>query len=393
MWITRDIAACLRQVVATRPAVLLTGSRQTGKTSVLRKTFPRYRYVSLDLPHVAEEAEHAGEGFLQRHPPPVIFDEIQYAPRLLRYIKHAVDQQRDKNGRYLLTGSQQFGVMQGVTESLAGRVAILQCMPLSSRELARARKKTWGRADVLRQVVVGSYPEVHAGGLDPYRFYADYVATYLQRDLRQIAGVKNLRTFDTFMRLCAVRCGQLLSYTSLAGDVGISVDSIRSWLSALQAGHLIYLLRPYHNNLGKRLVKSPKLYFCDTGLACFLAGIHSVNELQDSPLLGSMFETHVLNQIVCHLVNQGRLPHVFFYRDYQGREVDFVVPMGNKPALLECKTASMPKIPSGLRVLAKQLGKRKIAARAIITPQRSHRPLPDHPDVMVDNCVDLHALH
>ncbi|MEM7588911.1 MAG: ATP-binding protein [Myxococcota bacterium] len=392
MWIKREIKENLRKIASQRPVVLITGSRQTGKTSILCRTFPQYRYVSLDLPHVAEEAEYAGEGFLQRYPPPVIFDEIQYAPRLFRYIKHAVDQQRSNNGQYLLTGSQQFGLMQGITESLAGRIAVLQCMPLSSRELARARRKTWGRTDLLWQVATGSYPEIHASELDPYRFYADYVATYLQRDLRQISAIKNLRAFNTFMRLCAVRCSQLFSHTRLASEVGVSVSTIRSWVSALEASHLIYLLRPYHGNLGKRFVQSPKLYFCDTGLACFLAGIHSVNELQDSPLLGCMFETHVFNQIVCHLVNQGRVPQVYFYRDYQGHEVDFVVPMGNKLALLECKTASIPKMTSGLHTLTQLLDKKKSAVRAIITPQRSHRPLPDHSGVMVDNCVDLHAL-
>jgi len=294
MWISRDIESTLTEVARERPALILTGSRQAGKTSLLQRVFPAYGYVTLDVPRTAELAEESGEQFLRDHLAPLIIDEVQYAPRLLRWLKPAIDGRREETGLYCLTGSQKFSLMQGVTESLAGRVAVLDLHSLSAVELERFSGRTAEGGELLEWIVAGGYPELHARGLPPERFYADYLSTYLERDVRQVLQVRNLRDFDRFLRLAAVRSGQLLSYNAFATDLGVSPNTVKSWLSVLEASNVVCLIEPYYRNLGKRIVKSPKLYFTDTGLACYLAGIRSSRDLRGSGLLGAFFETHAL---------------------------------------------------------------------------------------------------
>lgn len=366
MWIQREIEPTLKLLASQRPALLLCGPRQSGKSSLLRHAFPGTGYVSLDLPRDAEQADLAGDEFLRRHPAPLVIDELQYAPGLLRYLKHAIDEDRDLSGRYLLTGSQKFALMQGVTESLAGRIAIVDLHSLSLSELSTARGPIAGPEAVLDAIWTGGYPEIHARGLEPSRFYGDYVATYLERDVRQALNVRSLRDFDRFLRLCATRTGQLLNMNSLASDIGASPHTIRAWLSVLEASNVIALVAPFYRNLGKRLVKTPKLYFLDTGLACHLAGFNSPRDVGSSSLLGAFFETLVFGQIARARANRGLAPAVWFWRDHHGNEVDFVVPVGERVHLLECKWAHQGSLPRGLENVSATFGEANVLTRSII---------------------------
>jgi predicted AAA+ superfamily ATPase len=257
---------------------------------------------------------------------------------------------------------------------------------LSLSEIERSAGPPIGRDSLCEWMFRGGYPELVAKGLDPRRFYADYVATYLERDVRQAIAVRNLRDFDRFLRLCALRTGQMLSLSGLAGDVGVAVNTIKSWISVLEASGIVSLVEPYFRNLGKRLVKTPKLYFMDTGLWCFLAGIDSPTTLRTSSLLGALFETLVLGQLVRHFGNRGDPSKLYFYRDHQGNEVDFVVPVGEKLRLIECKWAETPEPHQrGFVELARLLPAGHILSRTIITPDRGRREVEG---VTIRDCVE-----
>jgi uncharacterized protein len=386
MWIERDIVPVADRSRGERPALLLTGSRQVGKTYLLEHAFPQYRYVSLDLPAMAELADSAGTELLRRYPAPLIIDEVQYAPDLFRYLKAAIEERREENGQFLLTGSQKLALMERVSESLAGRVSIIEMYSLSLREIERFAGAPLSRDAICDWMFRGGYPELVAKGLDPRRFYADYVATYLERDVRQALAVRSLRDFDRFLRLCAIRTGQLLSMNSLAAEVGVAVNTIKSWLSVLEASGVVVLLEPYYRNLGKRLVKTPKLYFADTGLACFLAGIDSGETLRKSALLGALFETLALGQLLRHLANRGDPSRIYFYRDHQGNEVDFVIPVGEKLHLFECKWAETPDPrPRGFIEMEKRLPAQDILSRTILSPDRGLREIAG---VTIRDCVE-----
>ena len=374
MWIPRELDAALKRAANTRPAVVLTGCRQAGKTSLLVKAFSEHRYVSLDVPMVAEEAEHSGEDFLRRHRPPVIVDEVQYAPTLLRHVKADIDLHREETGRFLITGSQDFSLMKGVTESLAGRSSVLTLYSLSAREYEAWSGKTLDRLALVEWMLKGGYPELHSRGLDAEQFFGDYLATYLERDVRSILGVRSLRDFDRFMRLCAARTGQLVSYSALASDLGVSPNTVKSWLSVLEASTIVLLLEPYFENLGKRVVKTPKLYFLDTGLCSYLLGARTPDDLLRSPMLGAVFETHVLGQIVRHFANQGRRREIYFYRDHHGHEVDFLIPSAGRFALIECKWAESPDpTQRGFSEIETLVGPDRIVSQTIVTPDRGTR--------------------
>jgi predicted AAA+ superfamily ATPase len=391
MWIPRELEATLKQTAGTRPAVVLTGCRQAGKTSLLVNAFGDHHYVSLDVPRVAEEAEHSGEDFLRRHPPPLIVDEVQYAPALLRHIKADIEQHREAAGRFLITGSQDFSLMEGVTESLAGRSAVLTLHSLSAREYEAWSGRTLDRVALVEWMLKGGYPELHSRGLDAERFFSDYLATYLERDVRTILGVRSLRDFDRFMRLCAARTGQLVSYTALATDLGVSPNTMKSWLSVLEASKIVVLLEPYFENLGKRIVKTPKLYFLDTGLCSFLLGARTPDDLLRSPMLGALFETHVLGQILRHFANQGRRREIYFYRDHHGHEVDFLIPTAGRFELIECKWAESPgPTQRGFAELETLVDRDRIISQTIVTPDRGSRRASE--TVMIADSVSLSFL-
>ena len=390
-WINREIAGTLQAIAQQRPALLITGARQTGKTSLLANAFAGLQHVSLDLPNLAEMAEQAGSDFLRRYPPPLVIDEVQYAPTLFRYLKAFIDEHRDSSGLFLLTGSQKFQLMKHMGESLAGRVAIIDLYSLSASELEAWSGRSAEGDTLLEWIFSGGYPELYARQLEPQRFYSDYVATYLERDVRSLANVRNLRDFDHLLRLAAARSGQLLSMNSFATDLGVSVTTVHSWISVLEATGVVVLVAPYYRNLGKRLVKTPKLYFTDTGLACFLAGLRSPDDLRNSSLLGALFETYVFGQILRRHANRGVSCDIYFYRDHYGHEVDFVIPVGERLRLFECKwSPHSSHKTAGIAELEKLLGPDGIVSASVVTSERGPRLGPQ--GIILDDVVELRGL-
>jgi predicted AAA+ superfamily ATPase len=338
MWIPRALEPRLRQASRTRPVIVLTGARQTGKTSTLRRLFPQHAFVSLDLPSEAEQAEKEPHRFLQRHPPPVIIDEVQYAPGLFRHIKAEVDANRTAYGQFLLTGSQKFTLMANVSESLAGRADIMELETLSYAEIQAALPQFQESVAMVR----GGFPELYANPeIDSVAFYNSYLATYLERDVRSLAHVGSLRDFERFLRACALRSANLLNKADLARDVGISPSTANQWLSLLEASGQIVLLEPWFSNRTRSIVKSPKLYLADTGLLCALLNIHSVADLNRSPAVGAIWETFVFAQLRDRERRAGRTRSLFFWRD-RTREVDFMVDAGGRLELFEAKWTEFP---------------------------------------------------
>ncbi len=387
MWISREIETTLAEKAGKRPALLLTGCRQSGKTSILKRVFPDHNYVTLDIPGNASEAEAEGLEFIKRIGMPVIIDEIQYAPQLFRFIKVFVDEQRKKNGRFLLTGSQKFSLMQGVSESLAGRVSVCNLHSLSLKEIEDWQKKKINRENLLDLALKGGYPEIHASSLDPEDFYGDYLATYIERDVRQIVNVKYYRDFDRFLRLLALRSGQLLSMNSIASDVGVSSHTIKSWLSVLEISNIVFLLKPFYQNMGKRTVKAPKVYFNDTGLLLYLLGIRKTEDLLNSPLLGNVFETLAFGQVLRYFANRGLKDDLYFFRDSHGHEVDFIIPSGNRLHLIECKwSLDMNRASGVFGSIEKIIPPDLISKKTVVTQRRDIIHAGN--GVLVSGCVD-----
>ncbi len=363
MWIERALSGRILAVSRQFPALVLTGARQTGKTALLGNLFPKAAFVPLDLPSNAEEAEQEPERFLARHPEPLLLDEVQYAPALFRHLKVSIDRDRHRMGRFLMTGSQKFPLMQPLSESLAGRCAILELDTLSSREILdapEAEDKTLSR--ILWR---GGFPELYRNpDLDTRVFYSSYLATYLERDVRSALRVGSLRDFERFVRSCALRSGQLLNLTDLARDVGVAGATARDWLSVLQASNLIVLLEPYFSNLGKRMIKTPKLYFGDTGLLCFLLGLDSAESMERSMFIGAIWETFVLAQMLRAKSAANSAAAIFFWRDAHGTEVDFVIEHQGRIRLVEAKwveTAPASKTLAPLAKVAQVAGRRAAA--------------------------------
>lgn len=355
--------------------MVLTGARQTGKTSTLRRLFPDHGFVSLDLPTEAEQAEREPQAFLRRNPPPVIIDEVQYAPALFRHLKVAVDADRRANGRFLLTGSQKFTLMAGVSESLAGRADIIELETLSYAEIRGAH----AGAAVETASVRGGFPELHANPeIDGAAFYASYLSTYLERDVRSLANVGSLRDFERFLRACALRSGNLLNKADLARDVGIAPSTAAQWLSVLEASGQVVLLEPFFSNRTKSIVKSPKLYLADTGLLCALLNIRSAEALFDSPAVGAVWETFVFAQLRHRERRAQRTGSLFFWRD-RTREVDFVADIGGRHELFEAKWAEIPTAADAvnLRFVRDVMGKSRVKAASIICRTPNTYPLGD----------------
>ncbi|MFW7378355.1 MAG: ATP-binding protein [Oligoflexus sp.] len=339
----RIISDNLLQLVKSYPALVLTGPRQVGKTTLLKELFPTYNYVSLDGVLEASLAEESPEEFLHRYPPPVLIDEVQYAPKLFRHLKSAIDNHRHDHGRFILTGSQKFQLMAGVSESLAGRVAIVELETLMLSEILTEQPRLFDQQRLEEILIRGFFPELWRNmNMDPTEFYRSYVATYLERDLRQIIQVTSLRDFDRFMRSCATRSGSLLNKSDLAKDLGTSAKTIHSWLNALEASNQVMLLEPYFGNLQKRLIKTPKLYFADVGLLSFLLNASS-EQLSQHPLIGGIWETFVYSEIRKYIKNHNMRAQLYFYRDQQSREVDFVIETGGYLHLIECKWKEIPQ--------------------------------------------------
>ncbi len=316
------------------PIVTITGPRQSGKTTLAKAVFTQKPYVSLEDPDVRQAALDDPRSFLDRFPDGAVLDEVQRSPDLLSYLQGRVDAD-GRMGLFLLTGSQQFGLMSGISQSLAGRTAFVELLPFAVAEL--------GSAGVLpntlnEMLFAGSYPPLYDRDVAPRHWFAAYVTAYVERDVRQLLQVQDLETFQRFVSLCAGRSGQLLNLSGLANECGITHNTAKAWISVLEASYILHLLRPHHENFNKRLLKTPKLYFYDTGLLCWLLGIQFPEQLVTHPLRGSIFETFVVSELKKRFFNRGERGALYFWRDSNGNEVDVIVPVGEQLMPIEIKS-------------------------------------------------------
>ncbi|MCX5899691.1 MAG: ATP-binding protein [Proteobacteria bacterium] len=352
--IQRDILQELKSVALEYPVVTIVGPRQSGKTTLAGMVFKKKPYCSLEDPDTALLAATDPRGFLGQFPDGAVLDEIQRAPQLLSYLQTIVDRQPKRKGLFILTGSHQPQLHSGISQSLAGRTALLTLMPLSIAELRLFKIKP----HAFQCMLSGFYPRIYNDGLDPSRFYKNYFATYVERDVRQILNLKDLSAFQKFMRLLAGRIGQLINFSSLANDTGVSSVTIKHWCSILKASYIIYELRPYYRNFNKRLVKSPKIYFTDVGLAAYLLGLTSPDQIRRDPCRGGLFENLVIMDIYKSLVNTGQEPDLYFFRDTNGNEVDLLFARGRELIPVEIKSSETysPDFVRGIEYFKKTAG-------------------------------------
>lgn len=329
------------------PSVVVTGPRRSGKTWMLRHAFPHAEWVLLEDPSVLARARSDPRTFLDGLRLPVILDEIQNFPELFAYIRARIDHSPNSRGQYLITGSQEFALMRGVTESMAGRAAILQLLPFGVEESPYV------------SVLAGGFPEALAAGSERELWFSSYVQTFIERDVRHALDVADIATFRRFLLLVATRTGQLWNRSDLAAPLGVSIPTINRWMAVLELTGQVILVPPWFESLGKRLVKAPRLYLADTGLACHLLGIRTPDELERSPFLGPLFESHVASELVKHQIHRGRRRELYGFRDQRGLEVDFLIPGPSaRPILVEVKATAtpMPRDATGVRSLRQSLG-------------------------------------
>lgn len=356
-YVARAISNTVSEAAKNFPAVVLTGPRRAGKTTVFRHAFPRAKYVLLEDPDVRNRAKADPRGLLDDLKPPVIFDEIQNVPELFDYIRSRIDARPRDMGRWLFTGSQEAPLMLGVSESMAGRAAILQMLPFSVVENPKA------------SLLAGGFPEVLARPANRALWFSSYIQTYLERDVRAVANVRDLGTFRRFLALVASRHGQTLNRSDLATPLGVSVPTVNEWINILEITGQIFLVPPYFENFGKRLIKSPKLYVSDSGLACHLLGIASQAELERSPFLGPIFEGYIAGEIIKNQVNRGRRRELYHFRDQQGLEVAFLFPgPGGELWMVECKASKtvQPAMAAPMGNLRRAAGDRPNVRLAIV---------------------------
>ncbi|MGY6554103.1 MAG: ATP-binding protein [Wenzhouxiangella sp.] len=332
----RLFASTLRELARQYPVLTVTGPRQSGKTTLCRAVFPDFAYVNLEPLDRREFARQDPRGLLAEYPDGLILDEIQHVPELLGYIQEAVDED-GAPGRYILTGSQHFGLSAAINQSLAGRTAVLQLLPLSLEEFPDFEIPLDSLFTVL---FAGGYPRIHDRGLAPERWLADYLATYVERDVRQIANVSSLSAFTNFLRLCAAHTAQEINLSALGADAGISHNTARAWLSILETSFLVIQCPAWHRNIRKQLVKRPKLHFLDSGLVCHLLGIRSADELRHHPLRGAIFESWVASEIYKHHSHRGLRPELLHYREARGAEIDILLQSGNRLIACEAKSGA-----------------------------------------------------
>jgi len=331
--IKRHISTQIDRLKKGFPVLAITGPRQSGKTTLIKEIFSDYEYLNLENPEILALVENDPAGFMRSHKNKVIIDEVQRVPQLFSYIQTIVDEQKVM-GNFIISGSENLLLSEKINQSLAGRAAYIHLYPLSHKELVEAEKD---KKDVYQQIFTGSYPAIYDRKVTPIDYYNQYLATYVERDMKQLSNIANLSLFRKFLALLAGRTGQLVNLSSLANDVGVSVATIENWISLLEASFLVIRLQPYHQNYGKRHIKSPKLYFTDTGVACRLLGISSAQELQKHYLIGGLFENFIIMEIKKHIANHISSSQLYFFRDSNGNEVDVIIDSGLKQIPVEIK--------------------------------------------------------
>jgi predicted AAA+ superfamily ATPase len=349
MYTHREIEQKVTRLVRSFPSIAVTGPRQSGKSTLLMNTLRDYRYVTLDDPLTRDKAISDPLFFLDSLGERTIIDEIQYAPRILSYVKMNIDRNRAGKGLYVFTGSQQFTMIKDLGDSLAGRIALLDLLPFSVPEKKNSMKVKTALEYFVHAALTGSYPELVVDkSLDVYSWYGSYIQTYLERDIRSIYDIGNLRDFQGFMQLLAGRCSQVLNLSDFSKDLGVSVPTIKSWLSVLEASRIIYLLPPYYNNLGKRIVKSPKVYFTDIGIVCYLCGIRDMTHLLQGPMAGPLFENFCVQETIKAFFNRAFPPRIYYLRTGNNIEVDLILE-GSAGSLIpvEIKLTKTPSLGMG----------------------------------------------
>lgn len=331
--IERTLALSLEELAHYYPVVSVTGPRQSGKSTLVRATFPNHRYINLEDPSIRARALADPSGFIANNPGPLVLDEAQYVPELFSAVQAASDAS-PQAGKYVLSGSQNFLMMRAIKQSLAGRVGIAKLLPLSFPEI----QDLYPSEQIAQLVLRGFYPQLHVSDIPTDLFYENYTDTYVTRDVVGYLDVRNEADFRTFLRVCASRVGSLVNYSSLASEVGISVPTVKNWLSLLESSYVVRLLQPYHANIAKRLTKSPKLYFYDTGLLCHLLGIRSLEQLVSGDMYGAIFENYVVIEQIKLRLNHLRSPELYFYRDDSKVEVDLIDLTDNPALLIEIKS-------------------------------------------------------
>lgn len=332
--IERHLANIIKKGARQYPVVTITGPRQSGKTTLVKTLFSGYKYVNLEDTELREFANSDPKGFLNNYGTKLIIDEVQYVPKLLSHIQVIVDRS-DKKGQFILTGSQNFLLMENISQSLAGRVAIYNLLPFSTDELKQAGKEN---SDYDTYLYKGFYPRIYKEKLNATDWLKNYVQTYLERDVRKLSNVGDLIKFQQFLKICAGRCGQLINYSELGNQLGITYHTAQNWLSVLEASFIVFRLSPYYNSFNKRIIKSHKLYFFDTGLASYLLGINSVEQLKTHYAKGALFENLIISEIIKKNNNSGTNPNIWFWRDSAGNEVDCIVESGNRVYAAEIKS-------------------------------------------------------
>lgn len=360
VYAARKLADVIEKAARHFPAIVVTGPRRAGKTTMFRRAFPQAKYILLEDPDIQAQVRSDPRAFLEELKPPVLFDEIQNVPEMLDYVRTLIDAKPRRMGQWLFTGSQEAPLMEGITESMAGRAAILHLLPFSLAENARV------------SLLYGGFPEVLARPQARALWFSSYLQTYLERDVRAITNVRDLVTFRRFLSLLASRHGQVLNKTDLAAPLGVSVPTITEWMHILEVTGQIIVVPPYFENFGKRIIKSSKVYWADSGMACYLLGIESQSELERSPFLGALFEGFVAAEILKSQVNRGERKELYFFRDQQGLEVDFLIPRANAGLwAVEAKASKTvrPAMAASLLSLRKALGSR--ATRLTVVHRKS----------------------